>query len=41
MEFDKNAWVEVMTRNTFHGDPRPSLWRLRAQAGRSHVKRQV
>ena len=24
---------KVMTRNTFHGDHRPSLWRWRAQAG--------
>ena len=23
---------KVMTRSTFHGDPRPSLWRWRAQA---------
>ena len=32
---------KVMTRNTFHGDHRPSLWRWRAQAGRSHVEGQV
>ena len=25
---------KVMTRNTFHGDSRPCLWRWRAQAGR-------
>ena len=41
MEFDtlKTHGSKVMARNTFNGDPRPSLWR--AQAGRSQVKRQV
>ena len=29
---------KVVTRNTFHGDPKPSLWRWRAQAGRCHVE---
>ena len=32
---------KVMTRSTFHGDRRPSLWRWRAQAGKSHVEGQV
>ena len=39
MEFDKNAQVEsYYEKYTFHGDPRPSLWRWRAQAGRSRGK---
>ena len=37
----KTHGSKVITRNTFHGDPRQSLWRWRAQAGRSQVKRQV
>ena len=32
---------KVMMRNTFHGDPRPSLWRWRARAGRFQVEKQV
>ena len=31
---------KVMTMNTFHGDPRPSLWRCRAPADSSHIERQ-
>ena len=30
VDFVKNARVEVMTINTFHGDLRPSLWQWRA-----------
>ena len=41
MDFAKNALVEVMTVNTVHGDPRPSLWQWRAPADSSHVERQV
>ena len=37
----KTYGFKVMKRSTFHADPRPSLWRWRAQAGRSHVDRQV
>ena len=29
-----------MVINTFHGDPRPSLWRWRAPADSSHIERQ-
>ena len=41
MEFDKTYGSKVMTRNTFQGNPRPSLWIWRAQEGRSHVDGQV
>ena len=34
MEFDKNAWVEVTTRNTFHGDP---IGRLCGDKGQKQV----
>ena len=38
----KNVRVESYDEKiTFHGDHRPSLWRRRAQSGRSHVERQV
>ena len=37
----KTYGLKVVTTNTFHGDPRQSLWRWTAQAGRSHVERQV
>ena len=30
-----------MAINTFHGDPRPSLWRWRAPADSSHIERQI
>ena len=30
-----------MTGNTFHGDPRPSSWRRRAQAGRPASHRET
>ena len=41
MEFKKKYGSKLVTRNTFHGDPTLSLWRWRAQAGSSHVERQV
>ena len=31
----------AITRNTFRGDPRPSLWRWIAEAGRYQVERHV
>ena len=37
VDSDKTYVSKVMTRNTFHGDPRPSLWRWRTRADRSHV----
>ena len=32
---------KVVTINTFHGDPRPSLWRRIAQADSSHIESKI